>query len=116
MSPFNVVVEILLFAGVGCELVCAVGVLVMRGPFNKLHYAAAGTTVGALLIGAAIVARETVGPKTSLEVSSGGLDALIAVLFLFLLNPALTVLTARAARVEDRGTSAPTEAELERGS
>jgi multisubunit Na+/H+ antiporter MnhG subunit len=116
MSPFNLVVTIVLFVGVASEVLCALGVLVMRGPFNKLHYAAAGTTVGAFCIGAAIVARETLHPKGVLELSSGGLQALAAVAFLFLLNPALTILTARAARRLEHGTLEPTSAERERGS
>jgi len=101
VSPFTVVVGVLLFAGVACQLVCALGVLVMRGPLDKLHYAAAGTTVGALLVGGAIVARETLHAHGAVEVSSAGIETLVAVGFLFLLNPALTILTARAARRHD---------------
>ena len=70
MSPFTVVVGVLLFAGVACQLVCALGVLVMRGPLDKLHYAAAGTTVGAFLVGGAIAARETLHVHGAVEVSS----------------------------------------------
>ena len=98
MSAFDAVVAGVLFFGVACEVLCAVGVLVMRGPFNKLHYAAAGTTVGALCIGGAIAARETLHAHGAIEVSSAGIETLAAVGFLFLLNPALTILTARAAR------------------
>ena len=98
MSPFNLVVTVLLAAGVACEVVCSVGVLVMRGPFQKLHYASAGSTVGAFCIGAAIVARETLHARGAVELSSGGLETLAAVAFMFLLGPAVTILTARAAR------------------
>lgn len=103
MNAFDVVVAVVLFVGVGCEVVCALGVLLMRGPFDKLHYAAAGTTVGALCIGGAIAARETLHAHGAIEVSSGGIETLVTVAFLFLLNPALTILTARAAhRLERR--------------
>jgi multisubunit Na+/H+ antiporter MnhG subunit len=115
VSPFNLAVTALLAAGVACEVLCAVGVLVMRGPFQKLHYASAGTTVGAFLIGAAIVARETLHPGGAVEVSAGGLETLAAVGFIFLLGPAVTILTARAARRLEHDPAEITRAELERG-
>jgi multisubunit Na+/H+ antiporter MnhG subunit len=98
LSPFNVLVSVLLFVGVAAQLVCVLGVVAMRGPFDKLHYAAAGTTVGPLLVGGAIALRETVQPKGAVEFGSGAIETVAAVLFLFLVGPALTVLTARAAR------------------
>jgi monovalent cation/proton antiporter MnhG/PhaG subunit len=86
----NVTVDVLLALGVCGELLCVVGVLVMRTVFDRLHYAAAGTTVPALLVLAAILVRE--------HLSAGGLQAIAAVGFLFLLNPVLVTATARAAR------------------
>ena len=115
MSPFNLAVTALLAAGVACEVLCALGVLVMRGPFQKLHYASAGTTVGAFFIGAAIVARETLHPGGAVELSAGGLETLAAVAFMFLLGPAVTILTARAARRLEHESVEITAAELERG-
>ena len=115
MSPFNLVVTALLAAGVACEALCALGVLVMRGAFQKLHYASAGTTVGAFFIGAAIVARETLHPGGAVELSAGGLETLAAVAFMFLLGPAVTILTARAARHLEHEPAEITAAELERG-
>jgi multisubunit Na+/H+ antiporter MnhG subunit len=115
MSPFNLAVTALLAAGVACEVLCALGVLVMRGPFQKLHYASAGTTVGAFFIGAAIVARETLHPGGAVELSAGGLETLAAVAFMFLLGPAVTILTAQAARRLEHEPVEITAAELERG-
>jgi monovalent cation/proton antiporter MnhG/PhaG subunit len=115
VSPFNVLVTVLLFCGVAAELVCVLGVVVMRGPFDRLHYAAAGTTLGPVLIGAAIVLRETVQPQGAVEPSSAALQTAVVVVFMFLLNPALTVLTARAARRAEFGSLKPTPAERERG-
>src|SRR5256885_13614396 len=83
MSPFNLAVTALLAAGVACEVLCALGVLVMRGPFQKLHYASAGTTVGAFFIGAAIVAREALHPGGAVALSRGRPAATHAVPFLF---------------------------------
>jgi monovalent cation/proton antiporter MnhG/PhaG subunit len=83
-------VDILLGLGVSLELLCCVGVLVMRTTYDRLHFAAAGTTVPAFLILAAVLVRE--------HVSSGGMDAIAAVGLAFLLNPVLVIATARVAR------------------
>jgi monovalent cation/proton antiporter MnhG/PhaG subunit len=85
----NVAVDVLLAAGVATELLCVAGVVVMRTTFDRLHYAAAATTVPAWLVLAAVVCRE--------HVSSGGLEAIASVAILFLLNPVLVLATARAA-------------------
>ena len=92
----NVAVDILLGLGVALELLCCVGVVVMRTTFDRLHYAAAGTTVPAFLVLAAVLVRE--------HVSAGGLEAIAAVGLMFLLNPILVTATARAARRIDFGS------------
>jgi monovalent cation/proton antiporter MnhG/PhaG subunit len=91
----NVAVDVLLAAGVGLELLCVLGVVVMRDTFDRLHYVGAATTVPAFLILAAVICRE--------HVSSGGIEAIVAVALMFLLFPILLTATARAAcRVEER--------------
>jgi multisubunit Na+/H+ antiporter MnhG subunit len=92
------VVDVLLGLGVALELLCCLGVLVMRTTYDRLHYVAAGTTVPAFLILAAVLVRE--------HFSSGGLDAIAAVGLAFLLNPVLVIATARVARRID-GLEAP---------
>ncbi|HEX5246323.1 MAG TPA: monovalent cation/H(+) antiporter subunit G [Gaiellaceae bacterium] len=92
------VVDVLLGLGVALELLCCLGVLVMRTTYDRLHYVAAGTTVPAFLILAAVLVRE--------HLSSGGLDAIAAVGLAFLLNPVLVIATARVARRID-GLEAP---------
>lgn len=86
----NAAVDVLLALGVALELLCCVGVAAMRTTFDRLHYAAAGTTVPAFLILAAVLVRE--------HLSSGGLEAIAAVGLAFLLNPVLVIATARAVR------------------
>jgi multisubunit Na+/H+ antiporter MnhG subunit len=86
----NVAVDILLGLAVATALVCVTGVIVMRTSLDRLHYAAAATTVPAFFVLAAVLVRE--------HVSSGGLEAIAAVTLLFLLNPVLVVATARAIR------------------
>jgi monovalent cation/proton antiporter MnhG/PhaG subunit len=91
----NVTVDVLLAAGVVAELLCCVGVLLMRTTFDRLHYAAAGTTVPAFFVLAAVLVRE--------RLSAGGMEAIAAVALLFLLNPVLVTATAHAARRIDFG-------------
>jgi multisubunit Na+/H+ antiporter MnhG subunit len=96
--------EVLLWIGVAAQVVCVLGVVVMRGPFDRLHYAAAGTLVGPLLIGTALVLRE------GLNAASGEVVAGIG--FLVLLSPAVTVATGRAARVVHYGDVHPRPEEI----
>lgn len=86
----NVAVDVLLVLAVLAAVVCCTGVIVMRTSLDRLHYAAAGTTLPAFFVLAAVLVRE--------HVSSGGLEAIAAIALLFLLNPVLVVATARAIR------------------
>jgi multisubunit Na+/H+ antiporter MnhG subunit len=90
MGAADLAVDVLLAVGVAAELLCVAGVLVMRTTLDRLHYAAAATTVPAFLVLVAALVRE--------HMSAGGLQAIAAVALLFLLNPALVIATARAAR------------------
>jgi multisubunit Na+/H+ antiporter MnhG subunit len=94
MHATDLAVDVLLALGVVAELLCVAGVLVMRTTFDRLHFAAAATTVPAFLVLIAALVR--------VHLSSGGLQAIAAVGLLFILNPALVVATARAAvRVDE---------------
>jgi monovalent cation/proton antiporter MnhG/PhaG subunit len=97
VTPRDIIVDVLLAFGVGAQLICCVGVLLMRNVFDRLHYSSAATTVGPLLIGAAVLVRESV--------SAGGLETIAIVALLFLLNPVVEIATARAAqRIEEPDT------------
>src|SRR5436305_1745217 len=52
----NAAVDILLALGVACELLCCVGVVVMRTTYDRLHYSGAGATVGPFFFLAALLA------------------------------------------------------------
>jgi multicomponent Na+:H+ antiporter subunit G len=80
----------LLALGVGVELACCVGVVLRRSAIDRLHYTAAGTTLGPLLIGAAVLVEESV--------SSAGLNTIFVVALLVLLGPVVTIATARLIR------------------
>ena len=96
MHPADLAVDVLLALGVAAELLCVAGIVVMRTTLDRLHYAAASTTVPAFLILAAVLVRE--------HLTSGGIEAIAAVALLFLLNPALVITTARAAHSADDPT------------
>jgi multisubunit Na+/H+ antiporter MnhG subunit len=84
------IVAALLALGVGVELACCLGVLLSRSAIDRLHYTGAGTTLGPLLIGAAVLVEESV--------SSAGLNTILVVALLVLLGPVVTIATARLIR------------------
>jgi len=91
--------DVLLGLGVAAELLCVLGVVVYRSVYDRLHYAAAATTVSPACVVVAIALKE--------GVNSSGIETLVAGLLLFLLNPVLTHATARAARSHEGGTFGP---------
>jgi monovalent cation/proton antiporter MnhG/PhaG subunit len=95
VSPRTVAVAALLTVGVGVELACCLGVLVMRDVYDKLHYTAPATTIGSLAIALAVVVEESL--------SQAGIKALLVFGALLVTNPVLTHATARAARVRQLG-------------
>jgi multisubunit Na+/H+ antiporter MnhG subunit len=84
----NVAVDVLLALAVVLELLCCVGVVVTRTTYDRLHYAAAGATVPAFCVLAAVLVRQ--------HLSGGGLAAIAAIGLLFLLGPVALTATARA--------------------
>lgn len=90
----DVVVAALLIAGVALELFCVLGVVVMRGPLSRLHYTGPAS-VGALLIAGAILAREGFSLIAN--------KALLVAAFFLVITPVLAHITARAARLRERG-------------
>ncbi len=86
-------VDVLLGLGVAAELVCVLGLVAGATVFDRLHYAAAGTTVGPVLVLAAVLGKE--------GLNNSGLDAIAAVGILFLAGPIATHAIARAARSVD---------------
>jgi multisubunit Na+/H+ antiporter MnhG subunit len=79
--------------GVLVQLLCCWGVALLRTSADRLHAAAAGGTLGPLLIAAAILLEESV--------SSAGLGTLLAVALVLLLNGAVTLAIGRVALGEE---------------
>ncbi len=93
----NAIVDVLLALGVAGELLCCLGVALMRTVYDRLHYLSAATAVPPFLFLAALLVREGLGSET--------LDAAAAVAILFLAGPVLVHATARAARRMDVGVA-----------
>jgi multicomponent Na+:H+ antiporter subunit G len=91
----NIVVDVLLGVAVAAELVAVLGVTLMPTIYDRLHYVAAGTTIGPFTILAALLVRE--------GLSTQGLEAIAAVALLFLVNPVAVHALARTARRVDFG-------------
>jgi multisubunit Na+/H+ antiporter MnhG subunit len=94
MTFRQVVVVVLLFAGVGVQVLCCLGLLLLRDAFDRLHCAGA-VGFGGALICASIVVRDSFSLM-------GNKAAAIAVLLLFA-NPVLVHVTARMARIRAFG-------------
>ena len=89
----------LLALAVAAQAVCCIGVLVMRTSADKLHYAAAGATLGPFAILAAVIVRE--------HLSSQSLQTIAAVGFMFLASPVVVHALGRAIRrIDYHGTDA----------
>ena len=91
----NAIVDVLLGVAVAIELLCCLGVAVMRNVYDRLHYLSAATSVAPFLILAALLVREGLSSQT--------LDAIATVAILFIAGPLLVHATARAARRIDYG-------------
>ncbi len=95
MNTAEVIEAILLAAGVAVQLLCCLGLLAMRNVFDRLHYLGPATTLGPMLLAAAVLVHHS-----SVQ---GCVKAVLLVVLLLLINPVLTHVTARAARVEEGG-------------
>jgi multisubunit Na+/H+ antiporter MnhG subunit len=90
----EVVASILLVAGCALEVLAVLGVLAMRSVYDRLHYVGVAG-YGALLVGVAIVVRESF--------SLIGDKALFTGAVLALFGPVLVHTTARSLRIRERG-------------
>jgi monovalent cation/proton antiporter MnhG/PhaG subunit len=96
----DILVDVFLIVGVACQFICCLGVVVMPTVFDRLHFVGAGTTLGPLLIGAAVLVRQTT--------SSAGIETIVVMALIVLLSPVLMLATVRAARRLEMGTIGPT--------
>jgi multicomponent Na+:H+ antiporter subunit G len=90
-----VVAGVLLGFGILITLISCLGVLAMPNVFDRLHYTAPASTLGAFAIALAVVVEE------GWDASS--VKAMLVFGLLFVTNPVLTHATARAARIRQFG-------------
>jgi multicomponent Na+:H+ antiporter subunit G len=96
MTAREMVAAGLVGLGVAIELLCCVGILVMRNTFARLHYLGPATTVGPLAIAAGVL--------TVSSSAANDIKVILIALTLFISGPILTHATARAARVRRIGS------------
>lgn len=94
MSIRDVVEYVLLAAGVGIQVMAALGVFAMSTTYDRLHYVGAAP-FGALLVALAVLVRDSFSLIAD--------KALLVSLFLLATGPIMTHATARAARIREHG-------------
>jgi multicomponent Na+:H+ antiporter subunit G len=87
-------VDVLVAIAVVAELLCCLGLVVMRDVYDRLHFALAASAVPPFLIAAAVVVEE--------DWTQPGINALLIAVALFFVSPVLAHATARAARARRR--------------
>ncbi len=96
MNARTIVVWVLLGAAALLTLLCSVGVAVMRGPLQRLHFIAPPATLAASLVTVALFVDE--------HDKDAGAKAAIVTFVLTLINGVTAHATARAARIRSLGT------------
>lgn len=90
----DIAVVVLLSVGMGIQALCAIGVLVMDDPFDRLHFTGPAG-LGVLAVAAAILVKE--------GLSVAGVKSLLVAVLIIVSSPVLTHATARAARIRQFG-------------
>ncbi len=90
---------ILLSVAVALAILCALGVAVMRDPFQRLHFSAPVVSLSVGLIAVAVWLEESD--------SQARIKVVLTALVLFLMNAILTHATAKAVRIRQAGHWAP---------
>jgi len=90
MSAHDLAIDVLIGAAVAGELLCCVGLVVMRDVYDRLHYAMAATAVPPFLIAAAVVVEE--------DWTQPGINAFLIAVALFVVGPVIAHATARVVR------------------
>ena len=87
--------DVFLGLAVAVVLLSSVGVLVMRGAYDKLHFVTPAALVAPILVMLAVLVHA--------GFSATSAETLLALLFMAIAGPFLTHATVRAARVREKG-------------
>jgi monovalent cation/proton antiporter MnhG/PhaG subunit len=91
LNAQQIAVAALLAAGAASTLFSAIGVLVVRDFYERIHYMAPAATLGVIAIAVAVIVEE--------GASIASVKAILIALVVLLLNPVLSHATARAGRI-----------------
>lgn len=91
--------DVLVGLAAAIVLVSSVGVLVMRGVYDKLHFVTPAALVAPALVTLAVLVHAGLSATTT--------ETLLALLFLMIAGPFLSHATIRAARVREQGDWRP---------
>jgi multisubunit Na+/H+ antiporter MnhG subunit len=90
VTAHALVLDALVGAAVVAELLCCLGLVVMRTVYDRLHYAMAASAVPPFLIAAAVIVEQ--------DWTQPGINALLVAVALFFVGPVVAHATARVAR------------------
>jgi monovalent cation/proton antiporter MnhG/PhaG subunit len=90
-------VWILVVLGTVVQVLCVVGVLLARNPYDRLHFTGPASTIAPVMFALAVILDE--GPVTQ-----AGVKSVLTAVALLVLNGVLVHATARAARIREHGT------------
>jgi len=93
----DVLVWSLVVFGTVVQVLCVLGVLLARNPYDRLHFTGPASTVAPVAFALAVIVDE--GPVTQ-----AGVKSVLTALALVVLNGVLVHATARAARIREHGT------------
>jgi multicomponent Na+:H+ antiporter subunit G len=91
----EVFADVLLGLAAAIVLASAVGILVMRDVYRKLHFVTPAALVAPALVALAVFVQQGLDENTG--------ETLLALLFMVIAGPYLTHATIRAARIRERG-------------
>jgi multisubunit Na+/H+ antiporter MnhG subunit len=99
--------DIVLGLAVAIVLLSSVGVLVMRGVYDKLHFVTPAALVAPVLVMLAAPILVTLAVLVHAGFSATSAETLLALFFMLIAGPFLTHATIRAARVREKGDWRP---------
>jgi len=99
VSARDVLADVLLGIAVAIVLASSIGILVMRGPYRKVHYVTPAALVAPLFVGLAILAQSGLTGNTA--------EMCLALIFLGIAGPFLSHATMRAIRIRETGDWRP---------
>jgi multisubunit Na+/H+ antiporter MnhG subunit len=95
----DIVADVLLGLAVAVVISASVGVLVMRDPYQKLHFVTPAALVAPLLVALAVLVQMGLYENTG--------ETCLALLFMVIAGPFLSHATVRAIRVREKGDWRP---------